>query len=524
MSSRRPGRMQRIAYDETPLNSSKIDIDARIGWLLAMSRLHHTDDAFRDGKHFAAALAEAGCPASRSLISRWESGEIPVSYEGMSAYEQALDLGAGRLSSLTGYIRAAIPGVRTRVIRPQLDPSKREFQSRLDELIDKAEDGEAVAAEWQDLGWHLAAVPLVHLRADCWRILTKRIVTVLPRSVKVPYRQYSTAAMNIASIPRAQDFMVEAISTYLADPDVQVLTNPFGLLDRLPTRRAAEIVLHALEHPPTESVFDLAVWVATQKVSRGDFTPEERSHLDMIVLRLWRSDPRRASASLAQLIASLPEGIRSTLTDAASKAGRPKLGYVVEHGEEMQHGAARRLTHELAEAARKRVPHDPTYAEDRMLPRLLREALVHRDSERRHLAALLVSASPFAEAVADELVGLLGNPTCPAWLRGRAATTIRYLGGETHRMRMIRFIADPDDDVAIPLIQAIGHLTFSDFSDQVIRSSLSDNWSARERAKMYALGMTGSPALPHLVSSPWVPGWQRSAARWWLRAGPAVHR
>jgi hypothetical protein len=33
--------MQRIPVDETPLNAPRPDINARIGWLLLMSRLHH---------------------------------------------------------------------------------------------------------------------------------------------------------------------------------------------------------------------------------------------------------------------------------------------------------------------------------------------------------------------------------------------------------------------------------------------------------------------------------------------------
>jgi hypothetical protein len=33
VSARRPGRTQKIAYDETPLNAANADIDARIGWL-----------------------------------------------------------------------------------------------------------------------------------------------------------------------------------------------------------------------------------------------------------------------------------------------------------------------------------------------------------------------------------------------------------------------------------------------------------------------------------------------------------
>ena len=521
-SARRPGRVQRIAYDGTPLNSSTPDIDARIGWLLAMSRLHHKDPMFKDGRQFVSALADAGFPASRSLVSRWESGEIPISYEGMSAYETALGLEQGRISSLTGYIRAAIPGVKTNVIRPQLDVPSRQFALRLDELLDVAEDGGACARDWQELGWHLAAVPVVHLRAQTWEAITHQIVNVLPRSIRVPYRQYSTATMNIASIPRAQDFLVEAIDHYLSDPDVQVIMNPLGLLDRLPTRAAARIVLDMIEDPPTAAAFRMAVWLATQKVARGDFSPEELTRLDMTVLRLWRANPAKTGEDLAELIAGLPEGLRSTLTNAATKAGRRKLGYVVEHGEEIVASKARSLSHEIAESARSRTPQSADYDEDKMLPRLIRESLFHRDSERRHLAALLVAASPFGDTVTDELLALLNTPGFPGWMRARAATLTRYLGNDPHRMRMLKFLDDPDSEVAVAIGQAFGHLTFTELSDQAIRSSLADLFSAGERAKLYALGMTGSPGLEAILKSNTSTDWQKSAARWWIAQGPAI--
>ncbi|NUR09755.1 MAG: hypothetical protein HOQ45_22435, partial [Nocardioidaceae bacterium] len=181
MGARRPGRTQKIAYDETPLNAPNPDIDARVGWLLAMSRLHHDDETFQDGRRFAEALADAGFPASRSLLSRWESGEIPISYEGMSAYEAALGLEVGQISSITGYIKATIPGLKTRVIRPKLDPESPAFADRLDELIDIAESGRALARDWQEFGWHLAAAPMVHLRGSVWEVLSRRLVQQLPR-------------------------------------------------------------------------------------------------------------------------------------------------------------------------------------------------------------------------------------------------------------------------------------------------------------------------------------------------------
>ncbi len=519
---RRPGRTQRIAFDATSLTAAQPDIDARIGWLLAMSRLHHPDSSFQEGRRFTEALADAGAHASRSLLSRWESGEIPISYEGMTAYETALGIEPGRISSLTGYIRASIPGVKAKVVRPRLDPATREFADRLDELIDCAEAGEARARDWQELGWHLAAAPLVHLRACTWEALAAQVVTQLPRSIKVAYRQYSTAAMNIATVPRAQDFLVDAVSAYLADPDVQVVTNPVGLLDRLPTRDAARLVLDLVKDPPHEAAFAIGVWLATQKIASGGFTTEERTELDMMVLRLWRANPARASDDLAELIANLPEGMRSTLVDAAAKAGRRRLGYVVEHGEELVSGKAQPLAEALAEQARRAAPQDPAYERDLMLARLLREALFHRDSERRHLAALLISASPFGAGAADALLALMGDEGHPTWVRSRAATLVRYLGEDVHRMRMLSFLEHPADELAMPIAQGLGHLTYTPLADQALRNSLGREWSERERAKMYALGMTGSPGLPMMVRAAGVPDWQASAARWWISQGAAI--
>jgi hypothetical protein len=242
----------------------------------------------------------------------------------------------------------------------------------------------------------------------------------------------------------------------------------------------------------------------------------------MVVLKMWRANPAKAAEELAELIASLPEGLRSTLTDAATKAGSRKLGYVVEVGEDLAPSMARGLSHDVAEAARARVPGEPTYEEDRMLVRLVREALFHRDSERRHLASLLISASPFGDAITDELLTLLAVPNAPTLVRGRAATLSRYLGTDVHRLRMLRFVEDDNDLVGTVVVQGVGHMTFTEFSDQVIRSSLREEWSPRERAKMYALGMTGSPGLGAILRSGNAPEWQKIAARWWVSQGAAV--
>jgi transcriptional regulator with XRE-family HTH domain len=513
--------MQRIPVDETPLNAPRPDINARIGWLLLMSRLHHENDAFHDGHRFADALSDGGTRVSRSLVSRWESGKISISYEGMTAYESVLGLEAGRVSSITGYVKASMPGVTPRVSQPKLDATSPAFAERLDDLIDAAEAGTASPRDWQELGWHVAAAPMIHLHRRTWEALSHRLVNLLPRSVRVAYRQLSTAAMSIATVPRAQSFLVDAIADYIADPAVQVVTSPTGLLDRLPTRNAARLVLDLIDHPRSRPLYLTGVWVATQKLVRGDFTGDERNRLGVLVLKAWRRDPVRSGQDLAELIGALPEGLRSMLVQASDRAGRKRLGYVVEHGEELLAAKARVFAEEVAARARSGIGVPATYSDDSMLARLVREALFHRDSERRHLASLLLSASPFATSVTDEMLARLSEPY-PDSIRGRLATLARYLSVDVHRMRLVDFLDDQAEAVAVPAAHAVGHLRLNVVSDQALRNSLSRDWSNREQAKMYALGMSGSPVLSLLAASNNAPDWQRAAAAWWLRTGDAI--
>src|SRR6185436_8734528 len=164
---------------------------------------------------------------------------------------------------------------------------------------------------------------------------------------KVSYRQFSTAAMNFAAIPRAQDIMVDAIAQYISDPAVQIITSPAGLLDRLLTRDSARLVLEMIEKPQNILTYATGVWLATQKMIRRQFDERERTELDMLILKAWRRNPAKASEELAQLIAELPEGMRGTLINAADKAGRRKLGYVIQHGEELVASKAEQFSDDL---------------------------------------------------------------------------------------------------------------------------------------------------------------------------------
>jgi hypothetical protein len=78
--------------------------------------------------------------------------------------------------------------------------------------------------------------------------------------------------MNMAAIPRAQDFMVAAIAQYISDPAVQVITTPAGLLDRLPTSQAARLVLEIIEKPQNSLIYATGIWL------EGDPPRPRRAH------------------------------------------------------------------------------------------------------------------------------------------------------------------------------------------------------------------------------------------------------
>lgn len=103
-----------------------------------------------------------------------------------------------------------------------------------------------------------------------------------------------------------------------------------------------------------------------------------------------------------------------------------------------------------------------------------------------------------------------------------AAVTIRYLSDDEHRLRMLRYVDDEQVAVAVPITQGIGHLSSYELSGKVLRTLLGANFSVRERAKLYTLGMTGSPDLESIRRSPRSPSWQKTAARWWQAQGSTV--
>ena len=149
MAAGRRGRPYHVPHDATPVNGPTVDVESRVGWLLLMSRLHHRNPELALGGSFNEALRAAGLQTDRSAVSRWESGKVTPRYSVLVAYEQALGLRAGQLTSVVNAQRRAFgSGANQAAWMPILDASSDGFQRRLDSLFDGLLDGPGTGPEW----------------------------------------------------------------------------------------------------------------------------------------------------------------------------------------------------------------------------------------------------------------------------------------------------------------------------------------------------------------------------------------
>ncbi len=249
------------------------------------------------------------------------------------------------------------------------------------------------------LSGHLMADPAWAIDEDDAQALADEIVSQLARGVDLAYRLLSVSAANIASVPSMYGADGErSIRSYLGDPDVQVVYDPLGLLDQISSPEAADLILDLFERAPNRAMYLHAVWLATQMMVRSNFDERQRARLGVLVLARWRADPEQAPRDLAQLIAVLPAGFREAFSRAAAQGGNTDFGYVLEHGEDVSAADAERMASRIVDAVHRR--HPGGVEADRVeLESLVREGLFHRESERRHLAAVVLSASPYAHHV-----------------------------------------------------------------------------------------------------------------------------
>ncbi len=496
-------------------------MDARVGWLLLMSRLHHNDPDLALGDQFNAALRAVGLQADRSAVSRWESGKVTPRYSVLVAYEQALGLRSGQLTSVVNALRRALGGEGLSAWMPILDSRSEGFHERLDALFDALLDGPATGPEWTSLGHHVAATNAMYVHGRVWEEISRKLINQMARSVGVAYLQRLEAVRLLLEHRVAHPWLLKAVGDYLDDDAVQIINDPMGVLEISPAPVAAQVILDRLLTTQSDDVFGAAVEAAAIKIQDDFYGPAEIRKIEQVVLRKL-STPNATASGLEELINALPEDSQARLL-AGSKGitGHNELAEVAAHGERFSPDTTRRVSQRIADTIRAQLPAGNLYDDDKMTPRLIREGLFAAHGNRMHFASIALVGSPFRPYLAAALAGEIAQAGLDDPLAPRFARLLRYTAGPAQEEQLLSWVPKAPAQVARDMALTIGHLPSERPLDELVPLIVGDR-SVLDRALLYALGMRQAEALSEIADDTGRPDHVRAAVRWWQRQGGAV--
>lgn len=526
MSAGRRGRPYQVPEDRTSLRASTVDVDARVGWLLLMSRLHQRNSELALGGPFMAALSDIGLQADRSAVSRWESGKMQPRFSVLTAYERVLDLPPGQLSSVVNALRRAYSPEPQRAWAPVLDPHSDAFHLRLDYLLDVLRSDKATGPDWTEFGYYVSAPDMLYLHGSVWHDLTYRLIDEMARSIGLAYLQRFETIRILLEHRIASSWLLRAAGDYISDPCVQIVNDPVGVLEISPSAEAAAVLLEKFVQTESDAVFEATVPAVAYKVGNGQYSKNDIERVEATLLRAIRQRPREISG-LEELLVAMPEASQQRLMDAArGLRGHQELAALVAHGEWTRPDLAKRVSQQIADDVRSRLPSAALYDEDPMTPRIIREALFSLRGAHRHLSSLLLLGSPFRKPLASALAAHVDAAELEPAILERMVRLLRYVAGPEQEVTLLNWFSTAETPMASSIALALGHLAFgnvpsspSGLSSLVGRLGESD---ALDRAILYALGMRGDETLVALAKDDSIPVLTRDSASWWVRQGGAV--
>jgi hypothetical protein len=552
------GRPAALPVDGTPFDGPRVDVEARLAWLLRLHRLCSPDPDNRSLAGFARRLRATGVTCDSARVSRWETGRAAVPDQVVARYERVLGVPAGALRSVRAGLRAL---TRDAAPAPDAFPTDPP-QDRLDRVYDRLTAPGADGGDWLDLADLLAGpgpqrVLLPGRLLESW---VGRLVAELMRAVGTAYTTRFQALTALITHRPLTPLVAAAIDAVVREPGAQGVADPVSLLGEVGTPAITARLLDAFAHETggirLGSAHALLNLIVTGTLPATHHTAHHDTHH-----RTTADDPHGPGAALATMLTTrLPA--HPLAGDVDKRAADQRVGADKRPGTDGRVGADKRAGADgrlgadattlawyelsrrtgagaLAAAARERLGIE----DDPMLDRIVLEALGSRHLERRHHAGLLLLASPYRPAIAALTADAAAHhPHPPA--RHAAATLLRYVVGPAQLPVLHDWLtpsrphaghpgaglssAGPPNDGRRELVGVgLGALAHAGVpagqAGRVDLTSLLGMPGVSGSALVYAAGMTGAPALRDWADDPGTVAPLRQAARWWLRHGPAIH-
>ncbi len=512
----RRGRRLHLPEDVSATTSPAIRADLRVAWLLTTARILDADPALARRSVFLSRLAERGIVLDAPRLSRIESGSGAVHPSVLDGYEEVLCLTPGSLTAtISGLNRGFHTAETPRARRlPDADPD-----ADFDALLEAVTKGQTTGAQWLSASRALWYYDQVFLRQDDWSDLASALIRELATSSGIDHVRRFEAAVDFLRHPSSQRHLTRALGNFVLDPDAQVGAPVLNLLGEVTDPAASDLVLRLLASP-SKNLRRAATSVAATKVGRGHFDaqalPQLEHHLER---RLARGVNFDSGLDILDLALQMPHDSWAQVEDRLRDPVTTAL--VTRHRSTRELMPSRRaaaLATEVATAIQDATPTHHPIETDMMLHRLVREALVHTHKARRHHAALLIAASPYASAAAAQVLTLTDH--ADEFVAARAWSMLMRLPCPTPTAQTLE--RNLEDVPKRHLVRALVNLGLHDRPMQEgtgarLAARLPAERQSEHHAVLFALGMQCSPELEGLTEH--ADSGVRRAAAWWLLQG-----
>jgi len=485
--------------DRTPLNAARIDLAARVGWLL---RTHRTV-AGVSLREMSEALEERGLTISPATLSRVES-EGHRSAVVIEGYTDVLGLPDGSLgATINGVCRGF----------PYAPPAVADHRPATLETFSRACDEVAVdrptAGAWLTFASLHAKPAGFGLPLTVMEPLVQRLTDEVGRGVTASRLTRHEALGRLAESPYGP-MTLAIIRETVEDVDNQTLYDLTSVLSDHPSPELTAWACRLLASPSLFHVRGASFALQGMLVHGG---LSLASWQEVVPLIRVAQDTAHVHpdklAAIGQVVTSLPPALRPALRSAGVRA--PARASKQPWGR--TRGNPYYLTATTIARAACRDLHQP---DEPLLERLLFEACFEVRGVRMSVATWTLLTSPFASALAR---AILRHDPWPDEECRAAATRVASAINGTEPLPGVAALLEDDalfGAAATILGRSGGRLP----DDALARGLAGDETMVRQT--LYALGMAGDPRLTALVEEGAQPPAITRAARWWLTRGGRV--
>lgn len=485
--------------DPSPLAGARIDVAARIGWLLRASRVVAgvplRELAARSGGLSPATL-------SRVETSGRRSGSV------VAAYERALGLPHGHLRAPIDVLCRTFSYAPADADPYVPEPTLAGFTAAVDTVQSSAPS----AQDWLRFAEYHVLTPF-GLPAHTIRPLVVRLTDEVGRAAGPAY-QLRYEALSKLRCSAYADVVGQAVRDAVGRPGMQRPADLLSAITELPTPElvgwCGELLSHESWIIARAGCLGIQNMRSVGGLRRSDWLPLVPVYA--AACDAAAGDPLRQPILSATLAGCPPEfrsAVRSQLTAELVEPRRAATWTRTRRNHHYTYAAA--LATEITDAG----------TGEAMLARLLFEVLYDFRATHVTTSSFLLVASPFADQV-RELI-------CRSALQGPDETT-RHGAAFAFANLMIPFeTADPAPWLAAddPVLRGAG-LSICGFAGVALARGLLHDLVRRQDQvgyeAMFAAGMSQQPELAGLAEDASLPPAVRAAASWWLEAGGRIVR